>query len=485
LTITPLGGSTITESACGSFIWSLNNQTYTSSGTYIETGSCGADTLVLTITPITGSATTVSACDSYMWNSIIYTTSGMYFDSVGCNVDTLDLTITPTTGMIYTESVCGNFLWSVNGTTYTQSGTYVETVGCQSDTLVLTITPISGSKLTTAACDVYTWNADGATYTSSGTYYFTDGCHSDTLVLTINQSTSNATTIVASGSYTWAVNGVTYTQSGVYTDTTTNQAGCQHVETLNLTITTGGTNCFASVTIVSPGLNAAWKSYGANNPNMFYYGLANSQRINARVVGGVGPFTYSWSNSGSTDFMFPRTYYPANSIDIMEPTAATIITVVVTDQGTGCQYTTSLFMDWTDDYYCYKIGYTWYIKVCQNGQSLCVPWDIGNSLLRNNQATLGGCQTAKDLSQNAIANTEMEIYPNPNQGVFNVVVTNGFDGSLEIFDLSGKRISIENKQADLGTIDRTYDLRHLPQGMYFVQYTAGEIVLTKKFVIQD
>ena len=75
----------------------------------------------------------------------------------------------------------------------------------------------SSNTSTATSCDSYTWAIDGQTYTTSGTY--TDvstnvsGCdHTETLHLTINYSSSSTDTQVACDTYTW-VDGVTYTAS--------------------------------------------------------------------------------------------------------------------------------------------------------------------------------------------------------------------------------------------------------------------------------
>ncbi|MCW5907577.1 MAG: T9SS type A sorting domain-containing protein, partial [Chitinophagales bacterium] len=93
------------------------------------------------------------------------------------------------------------------------------------------------------ACDSYTW-IDGNTYTSSNntaTFTLTNqaGCDSVvTLNLTINHSNTGTDVITACDSYTW-IDGNTYTSSNnSATFTLTNQAGCDSVVTLNLTITT-------------------------------------------------------------------------------------------------------------------------------------------------------------------------------------------------------------------------------------------------------
>ena len=79
-----------------------------------------------------------------------------------------------------------------------------------------------------------------ATYTESGVYTFEStnesGCtHTATLNLTINNSSSSSEdVIITDSSYEW--NGTIYTESGIYTFETINSDGCLDIQTLNLTI---------------------------------------------------------------------------------------------------------------------------------------------------------------------------------------------------------------------------------------------------------
>ena len=50
----------------------------------------------------------------------------------------------------------------------------------------------------------------------------------------INNSSSSSEDVTACDSFDW--NGVTYTESGTYTFESTNESGCTHTATLNLTI---------------------------------------------------------------------------------------------------------------------------------------------------------------------------------------------------------------------------------------------------------
>jgi len=237
------------------------------------------------------------------------------------------------------------------------------------------------------------------------------------------------------------------------------------------------------VTLSSPGLNNFWKTKGASNPHTFYYGVTNAIRINAKVTGGVGPFTYQWSNSGANNFLLARAYYPANSIDLFEPTYATTISVTVVDQGANCQYDASLFIDWTDEFFCYKVGNTWYIRVCQNGQSVCLPWATGRTLLQTNQATLGVCNTAKT---NELTSTSlfMQIQPNPASSTVNVVAGNmNGQATLRVVDVNGRILIQTEMMAADGIAEHLLDVSNLPLGMYVVQIQNEGIITSEKLMI--
>jgi len=102
LTITPSSSNTTTESACDSYTWAENGQTYTQSGTYSSVSGCDTEILVLTITPSGTNTTTISACDQYVWsvNGQTYTQSGTYSSVNGCSTEILVLTINGGGGIV-------------------------------------------------------------------------------------------------------------------------------------------------------------------------------------------------------------------------------------------------------------------------------------------------------------------------------------------------------------------------------------------------
>jgi hypothetical protein len=229
ITLENSSGSVQTINSCERFVWPVTGDTLKNSGTYLDTltNQSGCDsllTLFLTIHSPTFSTVNESVCDSYFWpvNGNTYTSSGTYMDTLisasGCDsVLTLNLTVLSSSSSLETTTACDSYQW--NGNTYTTSGTYVDTLvsasGCDSVlTLDLTVLSSSSSQETTTACDSYLWN--GNTYTTSGTYVDTlinaSGCDSVlTLNLTINSvldtgvtiSGSTLTANSASASYQW------------------------------------------------------------------------------------------------------------------------------------------------------------------------------------------------------------------------------------------------------------------------------------------
>ncbi|MNU80153.1 hypothetical protein D3C71_697760 [compost metagenome] len=107
LTILSPSSSTETVTSCDIFIWPVNGQSYTSSGQYIDTipNTAGCDSIITLNLTILNSSTgteTQTACGSFIWpiNGQTYTTSGLYTDTipnaVSCDsIITLDLTIIP------------------------------------------------------------------------------------------------------------------------------------------------------------------------------------------------------------------------------------------------------------------------------------------------------------------------------------------------------------------------------------------------------
>ncbi|HLP54932.1 MAG TPA: T9SS type A sorting domain-containing protein [Fluviicola sp.] len=251
--------SVSTVSSCNSYTWPANGQVYTSSGTYSATlqNMVGCDSVVtlnLSIHNASFGTFSHTACESYTWplNNQTYTASGSYpaltQNMYGCDSTVmLNLTILNESATTIPVSVCGSYTWPQNNQTYTTSGQHAVTLtnmlGCDSTvTLDLTILPATGSSVNALECISYTWPQNNQTYTSSGQYTDTlanaFGCDSIiTLNLTILNGSTTVETISACNSYTWSANGTTYMASGQYNETLTSVLGCDSLVTLDLTIT--------------------------------------------------------------------------------------------------------------------------------------------------------------------------------------------------------------------------------------------------------
>ncbi|MCB9447198.1 MAG: T9SS type A sorting domain-containing protein [Flavobacteriales bacterium] len=244
------------ESACDSFTVPSGNETYTSSGVYMDTipNMAGCDsilTITLTILNTTTYAFSDTACDSYTVPSgdEMYTSSGVYMDTIpnmaGCDsVLTITLTILNSTTYAFSDTACDSYVVPSGDEMYTSSGVYMDTIpnmaGCDSIlTITLTILNSTTYAFPDTACDSYVVPSGDEMYTSSGVYMDTipnmAGCDSIlTITLTILKSTAAVFNETACDSFAWQ--GVTYTTSGTYMDTITNVAGCDSVMTLNLVI---------------------------------------------------------------------------------------------------------------------------------------------------------------------------------------------------------------------------------------------------------
>ncbi len=211
-------GSEYEESytACDTFYWYFSQETYTASGIYPfsrvnEYGCVDTRILNLTIRERDTVITSTTACDSYEWelNGQTYTESVMdtctFLNSHGCeSVGLLFLTINKGTHQFDTvpeteeEHVCDYYLWPVNGQVYTESGDYVFEYtggnGCPSTiTLHLDLKESSHEEVEAMGLNKYTWDVTGETYYNSGNYEARlinkDGCDSIiTLHLTIEHS---------------------------------------------------------------------------------------------------------------------------------------------------------------------------------------------------------------------------------------------------------------------------------------------------------
>ena len=206
---------------------------------------CKLTTLHLTINHSVTNSFEVTACDSYTWNDNTYTTSGEYIQTFtsanGCDSTvTLQLTVNESKHTNITAENCGSYTW--NETTYTTSGEYTQTFtavnGCDSTvTLQLTILPLPTPNITgvTTVCEgqTATLNAIGGV-----SYLWEDGTTTNTYPATV---------------------------SGLYTVTVTNAEGCSAMASTTVTVNPLPEVVITGNTTICPGGNTILTATGADS----------------------------------------------------------------------------------------------------------------------------------------------------------------------------------------------------------------------------
>ncbi|MCD4679891.1 MAG: T9SS type A sorting domain-containing protein, partial [Bacteroidales bacterium] len=154
----------------------------------------------------TYSIITAPACDTYTVHSgdETYTSSGTYLDTIpnatGCNsILTIMLTINNSNTVFESATACDSYFWTVDGNTYTNSGVYSSTLtnvaGCDS-TIILNLTIRTVDTSVTVNSTTITANATGA-------YYQWIDCST---MLPISGEVNQSYTATANGSYAVIIN---------------------------------------------------------------------------------------------------------------------------------------------------------------------------------------------------------------------------------------------------------------------------------------
>ena len=376
LTINASTTETVNATACDSYTWQNGNgNTYLQSGTYTwnttNANNCNhVVTLNLTINNATSSTVTETACNSFVWNGQTYTETGVYTwhgtNAANCDsVATLMLMINQPYASSVERTACESYTWTTgNGQTYTQSGNYDYTTtalnGCDSVvTLVLTINTPANTTETLTACDSLTWlNGNGQLYTESGvyTYNFTDnnGCQAtSTLNLTINQHVDTYAEAEDCSSYTWSVTGETYTESGVYTAAITDGNNCAATAHLTLAIN-GGTSELMTVTACdaftwtegngqtyteTPAYSVSYNTLNAHGcPHVIYLDLTINHSDTVVIpVTAVGSYTWNDTTLTSSGTYFYNTTNVAG--------CDSIVTLLLTIEQPVVKYYVTLLSD--------------------------------------------------------------------------------------------------------------------------------------------
>jgi hypothetical protein len=286
------------------------------------------------------------ACDSLRWiDNILYTANNTTATDTltnfanGDSIVTLNLTIINSTSSAMSDTACGSYTWSTDGNTYTSSGIYTSTgtnsLGCiHTDSLLLTINNVNlfatssnvscngfidGSVVATVTGGLspYQYSLGGGLLQNSGTfsnltagsYYIdvtdSDGCTSNqSIIITepnplfVNAFSTDiscfgycdgsAFSMPSGGtspySYLWSNGNITDNISalcaGAYVVNITDANNCVNIETVVI----------SEPFLLSTSINVTDETAALNDGS-----------ANAIVLGGVSPYSYSWSNGSATN----------------------------------------------------------------------------------------------------------------------------------------------------------------------------------------
>jgi hypothetical protein len=86
-----------------------------------------------------------------------------------------------------------------------------------------------------------------------------------------------------------------------------------------------------------------------------------------------------------------------------------------------------------------------------------------------------------------VQNLVYSIFPNPNNGVFNLRIAglNSDRLSIAIYDLVGELVYQNFSESVSGDYSKTIQLNEVKTGVYFIKICAGENLLVKKIVISE
>ena len=97
------------------------------------------------------------------------------------------------------------------------------------------------------------------------------------------------------------------------------------------------------------------------------------------------------------------------------------------------------------------------------------------------------CTQVATLSSPTVGFTDFSVYPNPNNGNFNIQFTsnstNGNGVKVLVYDMRGRMI-LENNFENSATFNQNIQLNNAQSGVYLLTVTDGEMKQTKKIVIE-
>lgn len=514
-TVTVTGAISMSVAASNTSICSGSNATLTASGATTYTWNTGATSAIIVVSPTTSTTYTVngsvgacSAIKTITINSTITPTVTVNNATVCAgNAATLTATgasayswNTGATTSIINPTPAGTTVYTVTGSNGTCTNIKTATVSVAANPTVSVNSPTicsgNSASLNASGASSYSWNTGASSsgivvspltstsYTVTGTN--AAGCTANNVSnVTVNSTPTVAVanvTICAGGTTTLSASGATSylwntgaTTSNIVVSPATNTTytvtgsnlSCTNTKTVSVTIGTAlSINIAASSTAICAGGSANLTASGAST-----YTWNTGSNANAISVSPSGNTTYtvngnSGSCAGTTTINIVVNALPGA---VTSSTLATCPTcsdgaVSVSASGSGpftynwipgnitSQTVGSLPVG------CYTVTVT-DLNGCANNSSACIISQSPTSILQNTSLTF-------------------EVYPNPTNGLLNILTTSSELKTIRLVDVTGRVILEVEEVNQIFSLD----LSTYSKGVYYMNVKSANGILTKKII---
>lgn len=267
--------------------------------------------------------------------------------------------------------------------------------------------------------------------------------------------------------------------------------------TVTVTDTTGCTQVKSFYVDTIPALSLVLQSGDVTCLN------SNNGNIDLTVVGGVPPFTYSWSNGSTTEDLFGLAsgVYSVTVTDSLSQSATGTDSVgsnpIHPDPIVGPINGPAAAQSWVA--YSYDVpatsgsSFDWSatggIVASTISNSAFIQWNAGpDGMLYVTETDANGCFASDSMMvdimfvgidethENAIL-----VFPNPSSSTFNIVLPANFQNvDIALYDISGRQVRMQPSVLNNTTID----VNDLTSGVYILHMQRGQTKLTHRVVIE-
>jgi hypothetical protein len=294
-----------------------------------------------------------------------------------------------------------------------------------------------------------------------------------------NGGSTGAVNITVTGgtspySYSWSNSSTSEDQSnlaaGSYTVTVTDNAGC--IKTLTATVTQS-----TAITITNAVTDVKCRN-------------GSTGAINITVSGGTSPFTYSWSNTATTEDLSniaagsytvtvtdSKSCIKSSTSTVSQPAAELTITKAITHETAGNDGAINITVSGgTSPYtYLWSNGKTTEDISGLPGGTYSVTVTDSKSCTKSESAVVNPKVVTAD--EGDIFVRHATVNPNPGSGKFYLTVKNPDVKEFIIYDIMGKRISGRRIDSEITTIELS------GKGLYFIHLLENKNVYRKKIIV--